>query len=231
MSRRLIFGGAFNPVHIGHLRAAIEVSERLGFDRVEWVPSFAPLHKADDALLPFDIRVALLRAALDGDRRFVINTIEQDLPTPSVTIQTLEAMTRNEPQIERHFLIGDREFLKLHQWRAGRRVVEMTHMAVVCRSEIDLDAFAASVAETWPHSRPVAPPPGAMMAFDLVPERRAVLFSIPRIDISSSLVRRYWLGGFNVSHLVPAAAIELLERHRAAARAAWTASGSSQQAS
>jgi nicotinate-nucleotide adenylyltransferase len=223
MSRRLIFGGAFNPVHVGHLRAAIEVSDRLGFERVEWVPSYAPLHKADDALLPFAMRVALLRAALDGDRRFVINTIEQELPTPSFTVQTLEAMTRHEPQVERHFLIGNREFLRLPQWRAGARVVEMTQLVIVCRTEIDLDDFAANLTRAWPHSRQVAAPPGAMLAFDLASDRQAVLVAIPRIDISSSLVRRYWLEGRSVSHLMPAAAVELLEQHRPAVHAAWTA--------
>jgi nicotinic acid mononucleotide adenylyltransferase len=61
------------------------------------------------------------------------------------------------------------------------------------------------------------------MAFDLETNRQAVLVTIPRIDISSSLVRRYWLEGRSVSHLMPTAAAELLEQHRPAAQAAWTA--------
>lgn len=222
MSCKLIFGGAFNPVHNGHLRAAIEVSARLGFDCVEWVPSYAPLHKADHALLPFGIRVALLSAAFDGDAAFAVNAIEASLPTPSVTVQTLEAMTGAEPAIDRHFMLGDREFLKLHQWLAGARVAELANIVVVCRTEFDLDDFAAQVARAWPNSRRVPALPNTVMAFELVPGRRVVVVAIPRIDVSSSLVRRLWLEGRDVSHLVPAPVLEMLEAHRAAANAAWT---------
>jgi nicotinate-nucleotide adenylyltransferase len=227
MSRKLIFGGAFNPVHIGHVRAAIEVSEALDFGHVEWVPSFAPLHKTGHTLLPFDIRMALLRAALEGDRRSSVNAIERDLPVPSVTVQTLEAMTRSEPAVERHFLLGDREFLRLHKWRAGSRVVELADIAVVCRTEFNHEEFAAQVVGGWPRSRRVTAPPGALMAFELLPGRRAVVVGIPRIDISSSLVRQKWLAGHSVAHLVPEPAIALLEQNRAAVQAAWDAAADS----
>jgi nicotinate-nucleotide adenylyltransferase len=221
MPRTLIFGGTFNPVHVGHLRAAIEVSETLGVDRVEWTPSFAPLHKSGDALLPFALRVALLRAATRGHAGFDVNEIEKNLPAPSVTIQTLEAMTWSEPDVERHFLLGDREFLRLHTWRRGRDVVALSHLAVVCRSEVAPPAFASAVAEAWPQCRRVDPPAGALMAFELVPGRRAVLLPVPRFDVSSSLVRRRWLEGRSLAHLVPAAAIDLLELHRAEVKATW----------
>jgi nicotinate-nucleotide adenylyltransferase len=221
MSRTLIFGGAFNPVHIGHLRAAIEVSEALGFERVEWIPSFAPLHKADQALLPFEIRVALLRAALDGHPTFSVDTIEQALPTPSVTVQTLEAMVQQAPSVERHFLLGDREFMRLHKWRGGSRVVELANIVVVCRTEVDLEALASHITEAWPHSRPMAAPSRTLMAFELIPGRHAAVMAIPRIEVSSSLVREYWLQGRSVAHLVPAATVAVLDEHRDTVRAAW----------
>jgi nicotinate-nucleotide adenylyltransferase len=223
MSRTLIFGGAFNPVHAGHLRAAIEIAETFGFDQVEWIPSYAPLHKSDVQLLRFDLRVALLRAALRDRDGFRINEIERDLPVPSFTFQTLDSMARNEPASERHFLLGDREFLRLHKWRFGTGVVDLTHIVVACRTEFEFEAFATTVAEAWPASRRVEPPPGTLMAFELVPGRRAVVVPLRRIDISSSLVRSRWLEGRSLSHLVPDAAIELLEQHRGEVEAAWRA--------
>jgi len=219
----LIFGGAFNPVHIGHLAAAVEVSGMLGFERVEWVPSYVPLHKADQTLLPFELRVAMLRAALGGHDDFHVNEIESELPTPSVTVQTLEAMAQRAPATERHFLLGDREFLRLNTWRAGSRVVELAHIVVVCRTEFDIEAFASQVADAWPLSRRVPPPSGALMAFELVPGRRAVVVAIPRIKVSSSLVRTEWLEGRSVAHLVPPSVAELLALHRDAVQSAWTA--------
>jgi nicotinate-nucleotide adenylyltransferase len=231
MSKTLIFGGTFNPVHVGHLRAAVEVVETLGFDCVEWTPSYAPLHKAGDALLRFDLRVELLRAALREHARFSVNEIEKNLPVPSVTVQTLEAMARKEPNVDRYFLLGDREFLRLHKWRRGGDVVQLAHIVIACRTEFDLEAFAGAVAQAWPGCCRVDPPEGALMVFELVPGRRAVLLPLPRIDISSSLVRRRWLEGRSLAYLLPAGVIELLELHRSEVTAVWNGSAACGQAS
>jgi nicotinate-nucleotide adenylyltransferase len=231
MSRKLIFGGAFNPVHIGHLHAAREVAATLAFDGIELVPSYLPLHKTVQNLLPFDLRAALLRAAIEECPGFSVNTIERGLPTPSITVQTLEAMRRDQPAVDHHFLLGDREFLRLHLWRAGPRVVEMAHIAVVCRTEFDLEEFAAQVVGAWPGSRRIAAPPGAGMAFELLPGRRAVVISIPRIDISSSQVRETWLGGRDVTRMLPGAVADLLEKHRDTVQSTWAAAGSDLRAS
>lgn len=223
----LIFGGTFNPVHLGHVRAAAAVCDILGFDQVDWIPSFAPLHKANQPLLPFDLRLALLRAALSNDKRFSVNPIEQDLPTPSVTVQTLEALERNQPSTERHFLLGDREFLRLHHWRAGTRVVEKAHIVVACRTDFDLEAFSEQAMSAWPRSRRIPAPLGALISFELLPGRQAVVVKIPRLDISSSLVRHEWLSGRDVSQLVPETTIALLTDHHTAVRAAWAAAANS----
>lgn len=223
MSRTLIFGGTFNPVHVGHLRTVIEVAETLGFSRVDWTPSYAPLHKSNEALLRFDLRVELLRAAVRGHDSFHVNEIEKGLPVPSITIQTLEAMARNEPDVERHFLLGDREFLRLHKWRRGLDVVALSNVVIACRTEFQAEAFASAVADAWPECRRIDTPAGGLMAFELVPGRRAVLLRLPRLDVSSSLVRRRWLEGRSLAHLLPAGEITLLNAHRLEVRAVWGA--------
>ena len=223
MAKALIFGGTFNPVHVGHLRSAIEVSEVLDFQRVDWVPSYAPYHKTEQPLLGFDLRVALLRAALNGHERFHVNDIEKRLPVPSITIQTLEAMAEAEPSVERYFLLGDREFLRLHKWRRAREVVGLTHVVIGCRTEFDFDEFASAVEAAWPQSRRVSPAAGALMAFELTPGRNAVVVPLPRIEISSSFVRSRWLEGRSLSQLVPDGVVELLEQNRVAVETAWRA--------
>lgn len=229
MSRTLIFGGTFNPVHIGHLRAAIEAVEVLGFSRVEWIPSYEPRHKTACALLPFTLRVGLLRAAVGGHANFRVNEIEESLPVPSLTIQTLDAIERKQPEAETHFLLGDREFLRLHKWVRGRDVVALAQIIIACRTEFDLEAFASAVAQAWPACRRLDSASGALMGFELMPGRRAVLLPLPRIDISSSLVRRRWLEGRCLAHLLPVEAIEFLEAHRAQVTAAWGAEPASGQ--
>jgi nicotinate-nucleotide adenylyltransferase len=227
MSRKLIFGGTFNPIHIGHLRAAVEALEAFGFDQVDWVPSYVPRHKRSSGLLSFDLRVELLRAATRGHKNFCINEIEKSLPVPSFTFQTLDALARNEPTAESYFLLGDREFLRLHQWFRGRDVVSRCHLIVACRTEFDLEAFASDGAKAWPDWRRLDPPTDAATAFELVPGRRAILLPLPRLDVSSSLVRQRWLQGQSLAHLLPSGAIELLDLHREEVRAIWGAKAAS----
>lgn len=225
MPPTLIFGGTFDPVHIGHLRAAFEVIEALGFKRLEWVPSYAPLHKVDQALLPFDLRVAMLRVAVAGLRLSVVSDIEKSLPVPSVTIQTLEAMARKQPEGELYLLLGDREFLRLHKWRRGRDVVNFANIVIVGRTDIEPETFARDLQEAWPEARQVAHPQAALRAFDLLPGRRALLLRTPRIDVSSSMVRERWLAGRSLDFLVPAGVIELLEANRKVVDVTWNAAG------
>lgn len=101
MSRTLIFGGTFNPVHVGHLRVAVEAVEALGFGQVEWIPSFAPRHKGEPGLLGFDLRAKLLRNAVRHHANFRVNEIEKTLPTPSFTFQTLDVISQNGSNSER----------------------------------------------------------------------------------------------------------------------------------
>jgi nicotinate-nucleotide adenylyltransferase len=229
MSEVLLFGGTFNPVHVGHLRVAIEVAETLRFERVDWIPSYAPRHKQGGGLLPFDLRVALLRAAIGGQSNLAVNEIEKTLPVPSVTIRTLEAIARTAPEAERYFMLGDREFLRLPKWVRGREVIALSHIAVLRRTETDLDSFAAAVAEAWPQCRRIEAPAGAVAAFELTPGRKAVLLSPPRIEISSSLVRQRWLEGRNLRHILPDGVIDLLDAHRDVVEAAWKVEAEFQQ--
>jgi nicotinate-nucleotide adenylyltransferase len=226
MPRTLVLGGTFNPIHVGHLRAAIEVAEVLGFDHVELIPSFAPRHKDDTSLLRFDLRVALLQVATAKHDRYHINDIEKYLPVPSITFHTLEALSRKNPASELHFLLGDREFLKLHRWINGPRVVDLAHIVVACRTDFKLGKFASDVADAWPASKRVDAPSGVPLAFELRPGRRAVVVPLPRIEVSSSLVRDRWRQGRSLLHLVPDGVIELLERHREEVTATWSAANS-----
>lgn len=223
MPHTLIIGGTFNPVHVGHLRLATEAREALGFDQAEWLPCYAPRHKETAGLLPFPLRLELLRAAIGETAGTRINDIESRLPVPSFTCQTLEALAAGEPDGERYFILGHDEFLRLHKWHRGREVIGLTHVVVAVRRDLDLDRFFAAVAAAWPGSRPVAAPQGALAACELVPGRRAVLIAPPRLEISSSLIRQRWLAGRTVDHLVPPAVIGLLAARRVEVEAAWTA--------
>ncbi len=93
-----ILGGTFNPFHNGHLRHALEVRESLGLDRVAIVPCADPPHKDDKELLGFSLRVALAKAAISNVPGLELDTVEETLPHPSYTWQTLTELRKRYPR-------------------------------------------------------------------------------------------------------------------------------------
>ena len=216
----LHFGGTFNPVHIGHLRLAIEAREACGFDRVVFLPCNQPFHKTG-GLASFATRVELLRAAVKDSDGLSVDDLEGRLPVPSFTIRTFEALAEREPRAERHFMLGHEEFVRLHRWHRGRDLVALTHVVVAARLGFDAAAFCDLVAEAWPGSVSLDPERGEIVRHEILPGRHVRVISPPRIDLSASLVRDRWLAGRNVDHLVPAAVLRLMREAQQEIDAAW----------
>ena len=112
-----IFGGTFNPIHVGHVRAAIEVAEALGLAAVELVPAARPPHKAGEGMLDFPLRLALCRAAVAGLAGFSVNAMEADRPGPSYTCETLAALARTRPDAQHCFIMGMGDLRNLGLWK------------------------------------------------------------------------------------------------------------------
>lgn len=220
MAGTLHFGGTFNPVHIGHLRLAIEAREACGFDRVVFLPCNRPFHKTG-GLASFATRVEMLRAAVKESDGLFVDDIEGRLPVPSFTIHTFEALTGAEPQAERHFMLGHEEFTRLHRWHRGGDLVALTHVVVAARLGFDAAAFSGLVAEAWPGSVPLDPEAGEIARHELLPGRHVRVIAPPRIDLSASLVRERWLAGRAIDHLVPAPVLGLMREARPEIDAAW----------
>jgi nicotinate-nucleotide adenylyltransferase len=131
-----VLGGTFNPVHVGHLRAAEEVVEQLELDRVIFVPSASPPHKAGgrpDVIAPADLRLAWVRAAVDGNPRFEVDALEIERGGPSYSVETLRSIgARVAPELP-VFVIGTDAFAELGTWREPERVITLAHFAVVAR--------------------------------------------------------------------------------------------------
>src|SRR5262245_31594023 len=100
-----IFGGTFDPVHLGHLILAENCREQGRLDQVWFIPAAAPPHKLDRAITPFDRRVEMLRLALAGNPAFQVNELEKDRPGPSYTVDTLSELCRQYPGNELFLLI------------------------------------------------------------------------------------------------------------------------------
>lgn len=225
-SGRVIYGGSFNPPHIGHMRLAIECLERLAYyaGSLEFLPCAAPPHKDARGLLPFDLRVAMLRAAI-GHRSGMSCNIEESLHDgPSYTYETLKRLGRRD---DLFFLMGSQDFAQLSQWWHGLRLPEAGNIVVAPRGVCDVQDFLAQVHNFWPT---IAGDSFAIMetgpnepgvAVKLATGGKIIYLPTPRLEISSSRIRELWLAGKNVDYLAPGPVVEKLNQNERAARACW----------
>lgn len=137
MLRIGLYGGTFDPVHTGHLELAKGAIEEMGLDRLFVIPAAVPPHKTGTPVTPFLHRLAMLRIAFEGVDCVEVSTIEQELPTPSYTVDTIEAFTaRYGSGNQLCFLIGADSFLDLCSWKSYKELLANVTLVVAMREGI-----------------------------------------------------------------------------------------------
>lgn len=226
MKGRLIFGGSFNPVHIGHMRLALETLALLSelINAVEFLPSAAPPHKLDEPILPFPLRVAMIRAAIKDQPGLACNEIEAALAAPSYTWNTLTLLNGTAPLF---FLLGSQDYRLLPEWHKGLELPRVCNLVVAPRGAFTREDFARQTEKLWPDCQPLQAGPrdactGESCWQMSLPGGSAVyLLPAPHLAISSTRIRKLWLCDKNIDYLVPWPALEILERERQAVRVCW----------
>jgi len=129
-----MFGGTFDPIHVGHLLLAELAREELGLDRVLFVPANIPPHKrAGRMIAPSDCRIAMLELATAANRAFEISTHEIDREGVSYTVETLRHFEALRPAARFTLLIGADNARDFRTWREPERIVELADVAVWAR--------------------------------------------------------------------------------------------------
>ena len=133
-----IYGGTFNPIHMGHLRAAEEVAEILGLDRMIFVPRARPPHKSaqQETIAPAAQRLSWVRLAVEGHTRFQVDPIEVERPGPSYLVDTLSALSDRFADDELVFVVGQDAFREMGTWKAPEQLFAMAHVAVTTRPPV-----------------------------------------------------------------------------------------------
>lgn len=135
-----IFGGSFNPIHIGHLALANYLCEFEGLDEVWFmITPHNPLKKQAE-LMPDNFRLELARLAIQGYDKFNASDFEFGLPQPSYTIHTLDALKKAYPEREFHLIIGADNWKLFPRWKESQRVLQENKILVYPRKGSEIDA-------------------------------------------------------------------------------------------
>ena len=195
-----VFGGTFNPIHLGHLRAAEEVREALGLDEVRFVPSATPPHKEADGLAPAADRLCMVELAIAGVSEFRASPVELERPGPSYSIDTLRSLRAEVGPRRLVFLLGIDAFREFHTWKEHAAIFALCDVVVVTRPP-------------WPEQlAPAEIPLAAREAFgyDLLSDsfRHAsghvlTIQRITALDISAASIRARVAADRSIRFLVP----------------------------
>lgn len=189
-----VFGGTFDPVHVGHLIAASELRHALDLERVLFVPAGRPPHKRGRPVGADGDRVAMLRLAIAHDPRFEISLVDLGRDGPSFTSDLLARLRERLVPADLIFLMGEDSLRDLPNWHEPGRIATLAELGVASRSGVDLDPTLIHRA---------------------VPETRdrIRLVDIPGVDVSSSDLQRRVAAGDPIRYLVPLAVERYIREH------------------
>jgi len=214
-----IFGGTFNPVHVGHVRAAIEVAEALRLAAVEFVPAARPPHKHGEPVLEFALRQLLCRHAVADVPGFSVNAMESERPGPSYTCETLAALGKTRPGQAFCFIMGMGDLLNLPHWKDGLGLGRLAHLAVHARQGMGLETFTAFLDARGPAMD--ASPTSDPAVWSLPGGRRLTFVPVSRLDVSASDIRERWRRQKRIDGLVSESVMRELKNHADALEAGW----------
>jgi nicotinate-nucleotide adenylyltransferase len=202
-------GGTFDPVHFGHLRLAEEAAEHLGLERVRWIPSGNPGHRAAPRT-PAHHRLEMVRIAVRDNPRFVVDEAETLDGAPRFTIDTLHRL-RAELGAESSLvmILGTDQLHKLDTWRAWRELFDHAHFAVAERPgyALEPDRLPPAVAAEW--QRRAAP----LEALREQPAGRMTAFPMTALAISASDIRRRLAARASARYLLPREVLAYIRTH------------------
>jgi nicotinate-nucleotide adenylyltransferase len=190
-----VFGGSFDPVHWGHLILAEQCREQARLDAVWFVPTAHHPFKAHQGVTPFEHRVAMLNLAIGDAPGMAVNETERDLPAPTYTINTLEALANQHPGTDWRLLLGGDALDELPTWHEPDRIVQRASLVTMARPghaipSVDQVRERLSLAPTIPLGLQVV--------------------DVPLIDLSSRDIRRRVAAGRSIRFLAPAAVVKYI---------------------
>lgn len=207
-----ILGGTFDPIHFGHLRLAEELAEALDIAQVRLIPAGHPPHRRRPRAGARH-RLEMVRLAIAGNPRFVLDECEIAKPGPSYSVDTLSVLRAELPEATPLVLfMGGDAFLGLNTWHRWQRLTELAHLAVAHRPGFSLATWEDALPEEL---RTLLSTHRCELAGELLekPAGRILLHSVTQLDISASQIRARALRGKSLRYLLPDAVIAYIQEN------------------
>lgn len=197
MGQRLgVFGGTFDPPHLGHLILAAEAQDQLHLDRVLWVLTPDPPHKRGQVISPVSVRLALVAAAIADEPRFELSRVELDRPGPHYALDTVRLLRAQYPEATLVYLLGGDSLVELPTWhQAAAFVAACDEIGVMRRPDARVD---------WD------------TALDALPglRSRVRFVDTPLLEIASRDIRRRVSEGRPYRYFLPPAVCQIVQERR-----------------
>jgi nicotinate-nucleotide adenylyltransferase len=191
-----LFGGTFDPPHVGHLILASEAKSQLELTRVLWSVTPDPPHKQDQTITPLEHRLAMVQLAIEDEPAFVLSDIERKRPGPHYTIDTIKLLAQENPGAEIVPIMGGDSLNDLPTWHQPKEILFAAHWVGVIRrpgEETDLEALEHEL-------------PGITSKVHYV--------DAPLLEIASREIRNRVATGRPFRYYLPASVYEYIERHQ-----------------
>lgn len=208
-----LFGGTFNPIHSGHLRAGEEVMERFVLNRILFVPSYIPPHKGIGDVASAEDRFRMVELACRGQHGFVPSSIEVEAPETSYSILSLEKIKALYPGAWLFFILGADAFMEIGTWREYDRILAECRFIVLDRPGFELASVSGVLGGRLKPSMAMVGREEATSE-DFLERFRVFLLPIRALDISSTDIRNRIRRGESVSGLVPEAVERYIHQNR-----------------
>ena len=182
-----ILGGAFNPLHNGHLIICEWICEDFSLNKIIFVPTYLPPHK--ETSIPFRLRYQMVERGIRGNKKFALTDLEKNLFGPSYTIKTIHRLKEQLPGANFFLIIGSDQFREITTWFKPAAIMNECQVIVVKRPGYEISKRASFY-------------------------REVLIARAPTLEISSSQIRKRVRDGLSIRYLVPPAVEDFIRHHR-----------------
>jgi nicotinate-nucleotide adenylyltransferase len=195
-----IFGGTFNPIHFGHLRTTLEVYEHFALDKVLFIPSYTPPHKMTGDVAAPEIRLEMIRKAVDDFPGFEVSDVEIMRKDVSYSLDTIKALRAESKDIRIFFILGSDAFCELNTWKDYEELIFLCDFIVMTRPGFETENIKKVL------------PPDICKRFRYDEKNNvyesdagtSIFFhEVTKLDISSTTIRKLLKEGKSIKHLLP----------------------------